>query len=225
MAVSDSLALSSPYIAPPVDPKRERLRERRADLRPCPECGTEAEFEPTCITIKGGKHLRVTVIRCPQCGTLTRSEEIPTPITREEPAPMSTLCACGCGEVPKNKRRFASCACSNRFNAAKRREQKSYPPPTDFSCQERSQLGTSDEFAPGPGGLSPSGVGTPLANVEHAQPRQQHNEDLYQSVRTSDPSPIASVKGYLSTLSREARLALLELVDAEQRFRELGGRL
>lgn len=192
MAVSDSLALSSPYIAPPVDPKQERLRERRADLRPCPECGAEAEFEPTCITIKGGKHLRVTVIRCPQCGTLTRSEEIPAPITREEPTPMS-LCECGCGEATKDGRRFASCACSNRFNAAKRREQKSSPSPEAISAIGHEPQGSR----PGP-----LGEGTPPV---------------------ADPgSPRAQALAYLLSLSPEQREAFGALLEAEARCQQLG---
>lgn len=150
MAVSDSLALSSILVPrPPTKEQQQRARllERGADLRPCPECGEEAEHEPTCLTVKGGKHLRVTVIRCPQCKVLTRSEEIATPdpepemaevaldvsysraldlvedpdIHREEPAPVPDvkLCECGCGTEPRPGRRFASRSCSNRINAVK----------------------------------------------------------------------------------------------------------
>lgn len=134
MAVSDSLALSSPYIAPKVDPKKERLRERRADLRPCPECQTEAEFEPPVITIQPGQLAhQLTVIRCPQCGTISRREILTEDYAaiqpREESSPMPEvkLCDCGCGQETKDGRRFASCACSNRFHATRR--QKSSPSP------------------------------------------------------------------------------------------------
>lgn len=125
MAISDSLAASSPYIAPrqsEEDKRRARLLERGANLRPCPECHQEAEHEPTCLTVKGGKHLRVTVVRCPQCNVLTRSEEIPAPEpVREETPPMPevTLCECGCGAEPRPGRRFASKSCAGRTNAHK----------------------------------------------------------------------------------------------------------
>lgn len=199
MAVSDSLALSSPYIAPPVDPKQERLRERRADLRPCPECGTEAEFEPPIMVhrrqVPGEQRLYsgpLTVIRCPSCKVLTRSEEIPAPITREEPTPMS-LCECGCGEAPKVGRRFASCACSNRFNAAKRREQKSSPSPEAISAIGHEPQGSR----PGP-----LGEGTPPV---------------------ADPgSPRAQALAYLLSLSPEQREAFGALLEAEERCQQLG---
>lgn len=252
MAVSDSLALSSPYIAPKVDAKQERLRERRADLRPCPECGTEAEFEPPVITIQPGQLAhQLTVIRCPQCGTISRREILTEDYAaiqpREEPAPMITpeapLCECGCGEPvtvdnsPAGKgqrwRRFASIKCSWRF-ANKNRPRKSSPTP-------------AGEHAPTQPDQPPAGEGNP----QHGYlSEEQQLARVEPEVTTPPPTPKPCdcgcgrpvlgtrrfarnecdksftahniAKAYLRKLTAEGRRALLDLVEAEERCEQLG---
>lgn len=238
MAVSDSLALSSPYIAPKVDAKQERLRERRADLRPCPECGTEAEFEPPVITIQPGQLAhQLTVIRCPQCGTISRREILTEDYAaiqpREEPAPMITpeapLCECGCGEPvtldhsPAGKgqrwRRYASKGCA--WRAAKR---KSSPPPAEEQAPTQPDPPSAGEGnAPAPPPIADPldkpklcdcGCGRPCLGVR----RWATNECCPVA------SPHAIAKAYLRKLTPAGRQALLDLVAAEERCSELGVR-
>lgn len=132
MAISDSLAMSSPYGRPAIKPGddwRARVRERGNTIEPCPTCGGEAEAEPPVDYTRAGERLLATVHRCPTCGPVTQSQAAPPEPVREEPVMSETTapeCRCGCGEpVTRNARSdkfnlYASLNCSKRANNAKR---------------------------------------------------------------------------------------------------------
>lgn len=252
MAVSDSLALSSPYIAPKVDAKQERLRERRADLRPCPECGTEAEFEPPVITIQPGQLAhQLTVIRCPQCGTISRREILTEDYAaiqpREEPAPMITpeapLCECGCGEPvtvdnsPAGKgqrwRRFASkkCAGRARHRAAGNRDCHTGPEGPYIPQARERQREAGQKSSPSPEavlspGHEPQGS-RPGPSGEGTPPWHPgavvaKTEPPWFAPASSEPSPRAQALAYLLSLSQEQRDAFGALLEAEATCRRLG---
>lgn len=207
MAVSDSLALSSPYGKPPTSKHEEwraRVLERGSTLAPCPECGTEAERETPCYTFRPGLRWVVTVYRCPTCGVVKQTEAAPEePEVREEPVPMSTKgltlpyitlppeCECGCGSpVTRNAckpdawNRYAGPKCSKRVWNAKRATVKP-PVIVDMAGNHTVTLPTA---APAPASL------------------------------------LGVVKAYLRKLTPDGRAALLELVYQEEHVERLAQR-
>lgn len=245
MAISDSLAMSSPYGRPAIKPGddwRARVRERGNTIEPCPTCGGEAEAEPPVDYTRAGERLLVTVHRCPACGPVTQSQAAPPEPVREEPVPMpesqahhipdadnhavpesasatqSHTCECGCGLVPKPGRRFASQACVGRGTIAKMRATKAAKKPQ--ADPEHWAYLTEEQKAARraepPEPQTPKPTPPKLCDCGCGRPCR------FATSGCAPASILPAVKAYLAKLTPEARLALLDLVVAEAKAAALG---
>lgn len=209
MAMSDSLALSSPFVPAKRPDQAERRRAevlaRGNALVACPQCqAPDAEKEPPVSVVRCGEHYLQGVTRCLKCGPQLETVKAPLfepfPHTREETVPMpeeaptSTppvdfTCACGCGVAVKPGRKFATNGCGLRFNHANgiRGGRKPGSP---------AEKASTPAGEPGPNQLSPL---VEIVSREHA-------------------------RLYLLSLTSEQRAAYLEMMEAEARFLKLGGR-